>query len=43
MLETNSFKDVKASDVTLYVPADAVENYKKHPIWGQFNICVEKY
>lgn len=42
MVETDSFKDVKASDVTLYVPADAVENYKKHTIWGQFNIYAGK-
>ena len=33
-----SFQDVPVTLVTLVVPDDAVEQYKAHPIWGQFFI-----
>ena len=32
------FRGVNVSEVMLVVPDDAVEQYKAHPVWGQFHI-----
>lgn len=42
MVEPDAFDELKVSDITLYVPADAVDKYKNHPVWGKFKVCAGK-